>query len=181
MHIVTLTASDVAQYRGLLLEAYELATDAFTSTAAERQHEPESFWVKRIADPSGMSVAFGAFENEELVGTVALEFSAKPKIKHKALVIGMYVRPKARGLGAGSALLLGAINYARSKPSLRQLTLTVTEGNLPAVKLYTNAGFETFGIEPAAILTPSGYKAKVYMWKTLQTIPPALSGLFDPE
>ena len=36
-------------------------------------------------------VAFGDFEGSSLVGTVALEFSAKPKTKHKALVIGMYV------------------------------------------------------------------------------------------
>jgi GNAT superfamily N-acetyltransferase len=168
MHVALLKASDARQYRKLMLQAYELAADAFISTAAEREAEPESFWVKRIADPSGMSVAFGAFEGQELVGTVALQFSAKPKTKHKALVIGMYVAPEARGTGAGRALLEAAVEYARVKEGTLQLTLTVTEGNAPAISLYKTAGFHSFGIEPMAILTPGGYKAKVHMWLSLQ-------------
>lgn len=168
MHVALLRASDAMQYRKLMIQAYELAADAFTSTAAERRAEPESFWVKRIADPSGMSAAFGAFEGQELVGTVAMEFSAKPKTKHKALIIGMYVSPEARGTGAGRSLLEAAIEYARAREGTLQLTLTVTEGNAPAVSLYTSAGFQSFGIEPRAILTPGGYKAKVHMWLPLQ-------------
>ena len=167
MHVALLKASDGTQYRELMLQAYALAVDAFTSTAEERAREPEAFWVKRIADPSGMSLAFGAFEGQELVGTVALEFSAKPKTKHKALVIGMYVSPEARGTGAGRALLKAAVKYAQAREGTRQLTLTVTEGNTPAVNLYTSAGFQSFGIEPMAILTPEGYKAKVHMWLSL--------------
>ena len=96
MRIALLQPADVQQYRELMLEAYELAADAFTSTAEERAAEPTSYWVKRIADPSGLSAAFGAFDGQKLIGTVALEFSAKPKTKHKALVIGMYVAPAAR-------------------------------------------------------------------------------------
>jgi len=151
-----------------MLEAYELAADAFTSTAEERAAEPESFWVKRIADSTGLSAAFGAFEGQELIGTVALEFAAKPKTKHKALVIGMYVTPAARGTGAGRALLMAAIEHAQSMESLLLLTLTVTEGNAPAVNLYRSVGFQEYGIEPMAILTPSGFKGKVLMWLRLR-------------
>jgi GNAT superfamily N-acetyltransferase len=146
-----------------MLEAYELAADAFTSTAEERAAEPEAFWVKRIADPSGLSAAFGAFEDQELIGTVALEFAAKPKTKHKALVIGMYVMPGARSTGAGRALLAAAIEHASAIESLLLLTLTVTEGNAPAINLYRSVGFQEYGIEPMAILTPSGFKGKVLM------------------
>jgi hypothetical protein len=81
------------EYRTLMLEAYAEAPDAFTSTPEERAAEPESWWVKRIADSSGLSAAFGAYIEGSLVGTAALEFSAKPKTRHKALLIGMYVRP----------------------------------------------------------------------------------------
>ena len=150
-----------------MLEAYDQAPDAFTSTAQERAAEPEAFWVKRIADPKGMSVAFGAFEGQDLIGTVALEFSAKPKTKHKALVIGMYVTPTARARKTGGALLEAAVHYAKSKGGIASITLTATEGNESAIKLYRAAGFEIFGTEPQAILTPSGYKAKVYMWLPL--------------
>ena len=163
MHVARLQSLDAPRYRKLMLEAYELAPDAFTSTAEERAREPDSFWVKRIADPTRLTEAFGAFEGEELVGTVALEFSAKPKTRHKALVIGMYVTEAARGRKAARALLDSAIESAKAREGILLLTLTATDGNEPAISLYRSAGFEVFGIEPMAILTPRGYKAKVHM------------------
>jgi GNAT superfamily N-acetyltransferase len=114
-----------------------------------------------------MSAVFGAFEACELIGTVALEFSSKPKTKHKALVIGMYVVPAARGKNVGRALLEAAIEHAKTREGIHSLTLTATEGNEPAIHLYHTAGFEVFGVEPMAILTPGGYKAKVHMWLPL--------------
>jgi len=87
-------------------------------------------------------VAFGAFAGIELVGAVALEFSAKPKTRHKALVIGMYVLPDWRGNGAGRALLRAAIDRCKSRGDILVMQLTVTDGNEPAVALYRSAGFE---------------------------------------
>ena len=72
MTVAVLTPEDVQRYRTLMLEAYAQAPDAFTSTPEERAAEPESWWIRRIADPIGMTVAFGAFQDQELVGTVAL-------------------------------------------------------------------------------------------------------------
>ena len=169
MHIRPLLARDAPQYRLLMLQAYELAADAFTSTAAERAQEPTSFWVKRIEDPTGLSAAFGAFDGDALVGTVALEFAAKPKTRHKALVIGMYVVPEARGTGAARSLLAEALAFARQRPGIRLVTLTVTEGNEPAIRLYRQAGFQAWGVEPEAILTPGGFKGKVHMALLLQS------------
>ena len=168
MRVALLTAADAPQYRRLMLHAYEHAADAFTSTAEERAAEPESWWVQRIADPKGSGAAFGAFRDSELVGTVALEFSRKPKTKHKVLVIGMYVLAEHRGAGAGRALVQAAVAYAKAYPGAMTMTLTVTEGNDPAIALYRTFGFQAFGIEPMAILTPSGYKAKVHMWRSLE-------------
>jgi GNAT superfamily N-acetyltransferase len=163
MRITSLTASDAQPYRELMLEAYVQAADAFTSTAEERANEPLSWWVERIASPSGLSQCFGAFQAEQLVGTVALEYSAKPKTRHSALVLGMYVRPVARRLGTGALLMQAVITAARAKPGLRMLRLTVTQGNEAAIRLYESFGFSPWGSEPMAILTPSGYQAKVHM------------------
>ncbi|HQX61252.1 MAG TPA: GNAT family N-acetyltransferase [Burkholderiaceae bacterium] len=168
MRVAQLQAADAARYRTLMLQAYELAADAFTSTAAERAAEPESFWARRIANPTGLGAVFGAFEGEELVGTVALEFSARPKTKHKGHVIGMYVAPQARGTGAGRALAAAVIAHASAREGLLLLNLTVTEGNAPAGHLYRSVGFQEFGVEPMAILTPTGFKAKIHMWLPLQ-------------
>lgn len=150
-----------------MLEAYELAADAFTSTAEERTAETDSFWITRIEDAADLTAAFGAFDGPELVGAVALEYAAKCKTRHKALVVGMYVTPAARGRQAARKLLDVAIDAARTRGQVRVLSLTVTQDNEPALGLYRSAGFEVFGIEPMAILTPSGYKAKVHMWLSL--------------
>ena len=123
--------------------------------------------VGRIADPKGLSSAFGAFHNGELVGTVTIEFAAKPKTRHKAHLIGMFVSESARGLGAGKALVNAALAAARLRTGVLIVTLTVTEGNLPAIRLYESCGFNTFGVEPMAISTPSGFKSKVHMWLSL--------------
>ena len=77
MHVARLEASDAARYRALMLHAYEAAADAFTSTPEERAAQPDSWWVKRLADAD--SVAFGAFFGDELAGTVTLEFATRSK------------------------------------------------------------------------------------------------------
>jgi GNAT superfamily N-acetyltransferase len=163
MRIAMLTAADAPDYRALMLEAYTHAADAFTSTAEERAAEPPSWWERRIAGEHGRSQAFGAFDRDRLVGTVALEYTAKPKTRHSALVIGMYVRPGWRGRGVGAALLRAAVDAARARPGIEVLRLTVTEGNGFALRLYRSAGFTAWGTEPHAIRTPEGFKGKVHM------------------
>ena len=167
MNIIPLTAEHAAPYRDLMLHGYEHAPDAFTSTPQERAAMPLSWWAQRIADPAGMGVAFGAMEEEHLVGTVALEFSSKPKTRHKAHLIGMYVLESWRGHGIGRRLVAAALEHAARQPGIALVTLTVTEGNASAVGLYEAAGFRSFGVEPMAIRTPAGYKAKVHMWKEI--------------
>ena len=60
----------------------------------------------------------------------------------------------------------------RSRPRPRSappspLVLTDTGGNESAIRLYESVGFEAFGIEPRAILTPAGFRSKVHMWRAL--------------
>lgn len=75
MPVSALDSSNVSAYRELMLEAYEQAADAFTTTAAERRAEPESWWIKRIGSASGLATSFGAWDEGRLVGTVAIEYS----------------------------------------------------------------------------------------------------------
>lgn len=164
MTVQILTAAHATSYKALMLHAYEHAADAFTSTPQERAREPDAWWLQRIAHPEGLTVAFGHFVPAGLVGTVALEFSAKPKTRHKALVVGMYVLPGERGRGCGRDLLQAAIEFCKARGDIRAVRLEVTEGNTPAIALYESLGFKTFGVEPLAVLTPSGFRSKVHMW-----------------
>lgn len=167
MRVAPLAPSHLSEYRELMLRGYAESPDAFTSTAEERAREPDSWWLQRIADPTGLSAAFGCFDGETLAGTVTVEFSSKPKTRHKAHLIGMFVAPEARGRGAAHLLLEAALDHCKSRGGIASVTLTVTEGNEPAIALYRAAGFRSFGLEPIAILTPEGYRAKVHMQLTL--------------
>ncbi len=150
-----------------MLHAYEHAADAFTSTPQERAQEPDDWWIRRVADPEEMTIAFGDFVGTSLVGTVALEFSAKPKTQHKAQVVALYVLPSSRGAGSARALLQAAIEFCKDRGGIRILQLEVTEGNTPALSLYESLGFQPYGVEPMAVLTPNGFKSKVHMWLNL--------------
>jgi ribosomal protein S18 acetylase RimI-like enzyme len=164
MRVAALTADDAPAYCALMLQAYARDADAFTSTAQERAAEPAPWWVNRIAAASGLAQGFGAFDGPVLTGAVALEFSAKPKTRHSALVVGMVVQPEARRQGTGRALMLAAIAHGRARPGLRAMRLTVTEGNAAAIGLYAALGFRAWGVEPMAIAGQAGgLLGKVHM------------------
>jgi RimJ/RimL family protein N-acetyltransferase len=75
--------------------------------------------------------------------------------------------------------MAAAISTARTRPGLLVLTLTLTEGNEHALRLYRSLGFETWGIEPMAIRTSAGFKGKVHM--SLRLPQPAGSGRVPPS
>jgi ribosomal protein S18 acetylase RimI-like enzyme len=56
----------------------------------------------------------------------------------------MWVRPSARGLGVGEALVEAAAAWAKTR-DFRSLSLWVTESNAPAVRLYERLGFTPTG------------------------------------
>jgi ribosomal protein S18 acetylase RimI-like enzyme len=167
MNIAVLTAADAPQYRSVMLHAYEHAAESFTSTPEERAAEPDAWWVHRLENPAGLTAAFGAFEGQALVGTVALEYSAKTKTRHKALVVGLYVMPAWRGRGLARALMQAALAHATARGGITVVQLEVTQGNAAATRLYDALGFRVFGIEPMAVLTPEGYRAKVHLWRPI--------------
>ncbi|MGW8394689.1 N-acetyltransferase family protein [Pseudoduganella sp. HUAS MS19] len=164
VRILPLSIAHAAQYRDLMLHAFEHEPDAFTSTPEERAALPFSWWEQRVDDPQQNSIVFGAIAGGKLVGTVGLEFSVRCKTRHKAHLIGMYTLAGWRGKGIGRKLLGAALACARCRPGVEVITLTATENNQPAIGVYQAAGFRSFGVEPMAMRTSDGYKAKVHMW-----------------
>ena len=94
---------------------------------------------------------FGAFEKEELVGVVTLLQESSLKLRHRANIYAMYVTPKRRGGGLGKALLLEAINKAKSIGGIEKLNLSVVSTNENAKQLYSTMGFKVFGREEKAL------------------------------
>jgi ribosomal protein S18 acetylase RimI-like enzyme len=155
-----------AEYRALMLEAYAAHPEVFTSSAAERAGLPLVWWQTRLsAAPAAQEIVLGALQDEEIAGIVGLSFEQRQKIRHKATLFGMYVRPQWRGQGIGRQLVLAALEHARERPGVLVVQLTVTEGNRPAMALYESCGFVRYGVEPLAVAAGSQYLSKVHLWR----------------
>ena len=146
-----------------MLHAYGHAADSFTSTPQERALESDSWWRGRIVDPSGLTWVWGAFAGAELVGTVAVEYTAKTKTRHKGLIVAMFVHENFRGQGLARKLMRAAIEHGMARQGLRVLQLEVTQGNAPAEQLDQSLGFEPLGVDPMAVLNANRYQSKVHM------------------
>ena len=160
LEIVPLTASHAKAYRDLRLRALREHPEAFTSSYEEEEAQPLAVAQERLA--SGQTSFWGAFRGSELCGMVGLVRESRPKNRHKATVVAMYVAPEARGQAAGDRLLQALLAQAR-REGLASLVLTVTQGNATAGRLYETAGFRSFGLEPRAVRVDGRFLAKNHM------------------
>ncbi len=168
MIVQRLGPSHVESYRDLMLEAYTLQPDSFTSKPEERAEHRKNWWQERLKnDPKASRLVIGALDGAELCGVVGLSFGKRWKVRHKAKVYGLYVPESYRGLGLGRRLMEAVLTEAKSRPDLKIVQLTVTQGNLAAERLYQSAGFVAFGTEPYAVAVNGGYLNKVHLWRKL--------------
>ena len=182
MTVRRLVPEQAADYRALMLEAYEAHADAFTSSVAERAALPLDWWQSRLSrrEPPE-EIVFGAFDDARLAGAAGLSFELREKARHKAHLFGMYVPLADRGRGFGRALVEAALAYARSRDHVRVVQLTVTHGNLAAQSLYQRCGFVAFGVEPYAVAVGSDYVSKMHMWCDVGHVAPAKTLAGAPE
>jgi ribosomal protein S18 acetylase RimI-like enzyme len=169
MKIARLLPAHASEYRALMLEAYAAHPEAFTSSFNERLALPSSWWEARLAaDETPKEIVLGAFEGSVLAGVAGLSFEQREKVRHKATLFGMYVAARSRRRGMGRALVVAALEYARSRVGVRIVQLTVTHGNLAAVRLYESCGFVQFGLEPFAVAVGQDYVSKIHMWRNVE-------------
>lgn len=162
LDIRRLGADDAAAYRTLMLDAYARHPQAYTSSSDEGAVRPLSWWQQRL-DEGARSAVWGAHVGRRLVAVAGLQFAVRTKERHKATLFGMFVEPALRGRGIGRQLVEAVLQHARSLPQLRQVQLTVTEGNDDARALYERCGFVAYGVEPCAVVVDGHDLAKVHM------------------
>ncbi len=147
-------ADDWAMIRELRLEALHdpMASVAFLESIETATARPDEEWQARASDASRSTSysQFLALRDEQLIGSLAVivrkagvpdYFERVPEVDLPT-VVGVYVSPSGRGLGVIDALLAAAVEFARDRGD-RELTLDVHETNLPAIRAYERAGFET--------------------------------------
>lgn len=153
MNIRLLTENDVIPFQALRLRGLQETPDAFAVTSEEFQQESLAQMAERLrleSDPPERFV-LGAFENETtLIGMVGFFRETLSKMRHKAVVWGMYVAPEVRGQGIGKRLLQDLLKRSEALPGLEQVHLTVVTTNEVARRLYATSGFRVYGLEPHA-------------------------------
>ena len=122
-----LETSDVAAYRELRLESLKGHPEAFGSSWEYEMEKPISWWSQRLET----NAVFGGWVNRSpLVGLAGLRLQEKVKVRHKGVLVGMYVRSEARGTGLAAALVRQVIEHARTV--VEEIRLTVVASNAPA-------------------------------------------------
>jgi RimJ/RimL family protein N-acetyltransferase len=76
---------------------------------------------------------------------------------HKGWIVGMHVAAEHQGNGYGRALLVAALERARTIPRLELVQLGVESKNKQAMSLYSSLGFKTYGVEKRAVLVDGEY------------------------
>jgi RimJ/RimL family protein N-acetyltransferase len=166
-----LGTSDVADYRDLRLEGLKGHPEAFASSWEHEADKPLSWWAERLETSS----VFGGWVNSSrLVGVAGLRVQDAVKLRHKGVLVGMYVRPEARGTGLAAALVQQVVEHARTL--VEEVCLTVVTSNAAARRLYSAAGFKEYGLERRALKVGSEYYDEVLMTLPLTPHPEPAPG-----
>lgn len=124
-----------------------------------------AFWDGSLAAAArGERVVFGAFEGEELIGTVTLLLSLPPNQPHRAEIAKLMTRSSHRGKGIATRLMLAAEECAIRQGRTLLVLDTATDGG--AGGLYGKLDYTLAGEIPDYALKPhGGLSGTLLYWK----------------
>jgi ribosomal protein S18 acetylase RimI-like enzyme len=129
--------------------------------------EAAAFWDGALAAAErGERVILGAWDGDQLVGTVSLLLDCPPNQPHRAEIAKMMTRPAHRGRGVASALMREAEAIAVERGRTLLVLDTAVDGG--ASGLYERLGFTLAGVIPDYALKPhGGLTGTMIYWKRL--------------
>ena len=148
-----LTPDDVPAYRRIRHESLALAPMAFGMSLEEETAFTDAEVSARIC--GALNAFFGAWVDGVLVGVAGFVGNDRVKQCHKALMVGVYVRPAWRGPGIASGLVGCIIAHARGRVAVVQASVVV--GNEAALRIYEAHGFVRYGLERQALCVDGIY------------------------
>ena len=126
-----------------------------------------AFWETSLEAASrGARVVLGAFDDDQLVGTVTLLLDCPENQPHRAEIAKMMTSVAHRGRGVASVLLQEAERIALEKGrTLLTLDTAEQEG---AAGLYEKMGYQRTGVIPDFALMPyGGLTGTIVFWKRI--------------
>ena len=161
-----LTAADAAAYRDIRLEGLAQHPDGFGSAWEDEAEQPLAWFEQRIVSAA---VFGGILDGENApAGVAGLIVPQGAKQRHKGALVGMYVRPAARGTGMALALVQAVLSHARNV--VEEVQLTVAPHNEAAQRLYRSVGFVEYAREPRSLKIDGKYQEAVLMTLPFQPI-----------
>jgi ribosomal protein S18 acetylase RimI-like enzyme len=139
-----ITAGEWELMRDVRLAALAEAPSAFGSSYAREVAFTEEQWRGRISERSVTFFARAEPAGAASAGEAPAGLAGVYVEDGAANLVSMWVRPAARGLGAGKALVEAAAAWAKAN-DFAALFLWVTESNTPARRLYEGCGFTPTG------------------------------------
>jgi GNAT superfamily N-acetyltransferase len=136
----TATMEEWQVLRDIRLDALRDAPNAFGSTYAEQAASAEADWRRRISRGSTFFAYVPEVNRDQPAGLVG-GFQEKPETVE---LVSLWVRPQARGLGVGEALVAAVVKWARAR-NATSVHLWLTETNQHARVLYERCGFSPTG------------------------------------
>lgn len=132
-----------------------------------------AFWSNALdAAGRGERIILGAFDGDQLIGTVTLLLDLPPNQPHRAEIAKMMTRISHRHRGIATALLREAERLAVAHR--RWLLVLDTAEEEGAAGLYERVGFTLTGIIPDYALKPhGGLTGTLIYWKRLAEAVPA--------
>lgn len=154
-----LDAEDAELFRELRMEALRLHPEAFGETeselagcSTEKLHER---MAPRRAYPQ--QFVYGAFDADQLIGTVAFYREKAEKERHVGGIWSVYVKFPYRGQGVAPKLMELMIAQARQFEGLEQITLGVATSAKGARRMYEAFGFKLVGVHRRCFKLPDRY------------------------
>ena len=150
-HLRRLTAADAAEYQALRMDGITRSPRRFRVAAEDEA----GLALEAVAARLAATYVVGGFDHHGLVGIGGLTRYDGAKLRHRALLWGMYVHERARGRGLADAIVRELLAEG-ARQRVEQVVLTVVAENARARRLYERWGFTLYGIEPRALKLADG-------------------------
>lgn len=142
-----LGAAEARDYREIRLECLRLHPENFGSTFEEQRKLPKLMFEQALEQPPDERFVIGAFDQQVLIGICgflpfALDHS--DHLGNTGTIIQVYVRSAYRGRNVGLSLVKAVLHEAFKLPGLAQVILGVRKGNISAIRVYEQAGFQVY-------------------------------------